>query len=557
METKNASQQKICRKRVVTKNELKRILTYYTSQLPCVTEACKVEKRELNSLVKNLQEEIRAKDASIKTLRENLSTLRLAIREFSCFIASNHPGTKIATAARIWEKRWKAENEEGLWNIAKSPIVQSAMSRHRSTKLNASSVENISTANTTQPEKAQFVSSQQNNTFHEFARKNATAVSRVTNSSISRKSSTNLKQVSSSSLSTSTNKGNSSMPKNQSVATAKDNSSTPKNQSVATAKDNSSTPKNQSVATAKDNSSTPKNQSVATAKDNSSTPKNQSVATTKDNSSTPKNQSVATAHVLITVNQPLNLAMSSVANNHILMLTNSQCKTTETNNSLQINGQDIDHSSTVRYLRLSSAKTKRKNPSEPVGTKKIQRSETVSDVIVLSDDESNEIVDIIPEDIVTIPRYDSINSLRCKKSHPLVYPRLRIYPGLRISRLHITWLNSFEDITKTKYIILNVQYAGEYSKQIFHILYYIRSMVEREEAKGWIRIYSKECVASGKSRLRIQFDDDQTWFNDAIYFTGFIECGLERYGAYADVCKVELGSQNKQVPNNFTRRHWP
>ncbi|VDN91632.1 unnamed protein product [Brugia pahangi] len=538
METKNASQQKICRKRVVTKNELKRILTYYTSQLPCVTEACKVEKRELNSLVKNLQEEIRAKDASIKTLRENLSTLRLAIREFSCFIASNHPGTKIATAARTWEKRWKAENEEGLWNIAKSPIVQSAMNRHRSTKLNASSVENISTANTTQPEKAQFVSSQQNNTFHEFARKNATAVSHVTNSSISRKSSTNLKQVSSSSLSTSTNKGNSSMPKNQSVATAKDNSSTPKNQSVATAKDNSLTPKNQSVATA------------------------------KDNSSTPKNQAVATAHVLITVNQPLNLAMSSVANNHILMLTNSQCKTTETNNSLQINGQDIDHSSTVRYLRLSSAKTKRKNPSEPVGTKKIQRSETVSDVIVLSDDESNEIVDIIPEDIVTIPRYDSINSLRCKKSHPLVYPRLRIYPGLRISRLHITWLNSFEvnndsdyhpvtDITKTKYIILNVQYAGEYSKQIFHILYYIRSMVEREEAKGWIRIYSKECVASGKSRLRIQFDDDQTWFNDAIYFTGFIECGLERYGAYADVCKVELGSQNKQVPNNFARRHWP
>nr|CRZ22756.1 Bm8764 [Brugia malayi] len=522
METKNASQQKICRKRVVTKNELKRILTYYTSQLPCVTEACKVEKRELNSLVKNLQEEIRAKDASIKTLRENLSTLRLAIREFSCFIASNHPGTKIAIAARTWEKRWKAEDEEGLWNIAKSPIVQSAMNRHRSTKLNASSVENISTANTTQPEKAQFVSSQQNNTFHEFARKNATAVSRVTNSSISRKSSTNLKQVISSSLSTSTNK----------------------------------------------DSSTPKNQSVPTAKDNSSTPKNQSVATAKDNSSTPKNQSVATAHVLITVNQPLNLAVSSVANNRILMLTNSQCKTTETNNSLQINGQDIGHSSTVRYLRLSSAKTKRKNPSEPVGIKKIQRSETVSDVIVLSDDESDEIVDIIPEDIVTIPRYDSINSLRCKKSHPLVYPRLRIYPGLRISRLHITWLNSFEanndsdyhpvtDITKTKHIILNVQYAGEYSKQIFHILYYIRSMVEREEAKGWIRIYSKECVASGKSRLRIQFDHDQTWFNDAIYFTGFIECGLERYGAYADVCKVELGSQNKQVPNNFTRRHWP
>lgn len=39
----------------------------------------------------------------------------------------------------------------------------------------------------------------------------------------------------------------------------------------------------------------------------------------------------------------------------------------------------------------------------------------------------------------------------------------------------------------------------------------------------------------------------QTWFNDAIYFTGFIECGLERYGAYADVCKIELGLQDKQV----------
>ncbi|VDM09363.1 unnamed protein product [Wuchereria bancrofti] len=483
--TENASQHKSCRKRVVTKNELKRILTYYTSQLPCVAEACKVEKRELNSLVKSLQEEVCAKDASIKILRENLSTLRLTIREFSCFIASNHPGTKIATAAQAWEKRWKAEDEEGLWNIAKSPIVQSAMHRHRPhTKLSASSVANTSTANTTQPEKAQFVSPQQNNIFHEFARKNAMAVSRVTNSNISRKSSTNLEQVISPSLSTSTN---------------------------------------------------------------------------KDNSPTPKNHSAATAHALITVNQPLNLPMSSDANNHLLKLTNSQYKTTQTNNSLQINGQGVDHSSAVRYLRLNSAETKRKNPSEPVGIKKIQRNETVSDVIVLSDDESDEIVDIIPEDIVTVPRYDSINSVRCKKSHPLVYPRLRIYPGLRISRLHITWLNSFEviDITKAKYIILNVQYAGEYSKQIFHILYYIRSMVEREEAKGWTRIYSKECVAGGNSRLRIQFDDSQTWFNDAIYFTGFIECGLERYGAYADVCKVELGLQDKQIPTNFTRRYWP
>uniref|UniRef100_A0A1I7W4T9 Uncharacterized protein n=1 Tax=Loa loa TaxID=7209 RepID=A0A1I7W4T9_LOALO len=81
----NASQHKVCRKRV--------ILTYYTSQLPCVTEACKVEKRELNSLVKTLQEEVRAKDASIKVLRENLATMRFTIREFSCFIASKHPGT--------------------------------------------------------------------------------------------------------------------------------------------------------------------------------------------------------------------------------------------------------------------------------------------------------------------------------------------------------------------------------------------------------------------------------------------------------------------------------
>lgn len=32
-------------------------------------------------------------------------------------------------------------------------------------------------------------------------------------------------------------------------------------------------------------------------------------------------------------------------------------------------------------------------------------------------------------------------------------------------------------------------------------------MVEKEEAEGWTRIYSKECEAGGNSRLRIQFDE--------------------------------------------------
>ncbi|EFO20519.2 hypothetical protein LOAG_07971 [Loa loa] len=480
----NASQHKVCRKRVVTKNELKRILTYYTSQLPCVTEACKVEKRELNSLVKTLQEEVRAKDASIKVLRENLATMRFTIREFSCFIASKHPGTTIAAAAQTWEKRWKAEDEDGLWNTADSPKVQSAVRRYRShTKPSTSSVANTSTANNMQPEKAQFTSPQQNNMFHEFARKNAVAISRLTNPNITRKSSANSEQFISASLSTATNSGN---------------------------------------------------------------------------CPTPQTQSVATAHALITVNQPLNLPMPSDVSSHILMPTSSQYKTIQANNSSQLNGQSaVNHTPAAGYLRLNSAETKRKNRNGPIGIRKFQRSETVSDVIILSDDESDEKVDIISEDMVTVPRYDSTNSLVCKKSHPLVYPRLRIYPGLRISRLHITWLNSFEDITKTKHIILNVRYAGEYSKQIFHILYYIRSMVEKEEAEGWTRIYSKECEAGGNSRLRIQFDEGQTWLNDAVYFTGFIECGFERYGAYADVCKVELGLQDKQMPANFTRRYWP
>ncbi|CAG9537836.1 unnamed protein product [Cercopithifilaria johnstoni] len=481
---KNALQCKGCRKRVVTKNELKRILTYYTSQLPCVIEACKVEKRELNSLIKSLQEEIRAKDASIKVLRENLSTIRCTIREFSCFIASNHPGTSIAAAAQTWEKLWKTENEEGLWNAVSSPKIQSTMRHHRShAKPCISSSADISTANTTQSEKTQFVSPQQNNIFHEFARKNTVPVSRLTNSNISRKPSMNLEQFISPS---------------------------------------------------------------------------QKAVTNSDNCLSPQNQTAATAHALITVNQPLNLLISSDANSHAVMPTNSQYKIIQTNNSSQVNGQSIvNHSPAISYLKLNSTETKRKNRNEQAGIKKVQRSETISDVIVLSDDESDEKVNITPEDVITIPRYDSINSLRCKKSHPLVYPKLRIYPGLRISRLHITWLNSFEDITKTKHIMLNVRYAGEHSKQIFHILYYIRSMVEKGEAEGWTRIYSKECEAGGNSRLRIQFDDGQTWFNDAIYFTGFIECGLERYGAYADVCKVELGLQDKQIPANFTRCYWP
>uniref|UniRef100_A0A0R3RIX9 MATH domain-containing protein n=1 Tax=Elaeophora elaphi TaxID=1147741 RepID=A0A0R3RIX9_9BILA len=467
---KNA-QHKDCRKRVVTKNELKRILTYYTSHLPCVVEACKVEKRELNSQIKCLQEDVRAKDASIKILRENLSTMRLTIREFSCFIASNHPGTTIAAAAQAWEKRWKSEDEEGLWNVANSPKIQSAVRRHRSyVKPSTSSVANISVANNVQLEKAQLVSPQQNNIFHDFARKNAVAISRFTNSRILRKSSTNLEQFISPS---------------------------------------------------------------------------HTAATNNDNCPSPQSQTAATAHALITVNQPLSLPMSSDTSSHNLITTGSQYKNIQANNS-QISGQDVINHSLANCSRLNNAEMKRKNRDEPISIKKVQRSEIVSDVIVLSDDEGDEKLDVMTEDMVTIPRYDSINSLRCKKSHPLVYPRLRIYPGLRISH-----------ITKTKHIILNVRYAGEYSKQIFHILYYIRSMVEKEEAEGWTRIYSKECEAGGNSRLRIQFDESQTWFNDAIYFTGFIECGLERYGAYADVCKVELGLQDKQIPASFTRRYWP
>ncbi|VDK85375.1 unnamed protein product [Onchocerca ochengi] len=479
---KNGSKQKDRRKRVVTKNELKRILTYYISHLPCVVETCKVEKRELNSLIKNLQEEIHAKDASIKILRENLSAMRLAIREFSCFIASNYPGTAIATKAQAWEKRWKTEDEKGLWNSASSPKIPPAVCRDLSqTKPNTSFIASTSTANSMQSEKAHFVSPQQNNIFHEFARKNAMPISRSTNSKVSRKPS-NLEQLLFPSL-------------------------------------------------------------LAT--------------TIADNCSTPESQTAVTAHALITVNQPLNLPMSSDASNHIFTPTSSQYKTMQTNNSSQVNEQGIvNHFSAGNCLKLISAEIKRRKRNESVGIKKVQKSEIISDVIVLSDDESDEKMDSISEDMVTIPRYDSINSVHCKKSHPLVYPRLRIYPGLRISRLHITWSNSFEDITKTKQIILDVRYAGEYSKQIFHILYYIRSMVEKGEAEGWARIYSRECEAGGNSRLRIQFDDGQTWFSDAIYFTGFIECGLERYGAYADVCKVELGLQDKQIPTNFTRRYW-
>ncbi|VDK87517.1 unnamed protein product [Litomosoides sigmodontis] len=491
VEQTNASQRKNCRKRVVTKNELKRILTYYTSQFPCVVETCKAEKHELNSLIKSLQEEVRAKDASIKILRENLLAMRLAIREFSCFIASNHPGTKIAISAQAWEKRWKAENEERLWNTVNSPKIQSGLHHHRScAKPSTASVANISTAHVIQAEKAQLISPQQNNIFHEFARKNV-AISRPTNSSVARKSPTNYEQFISPS---------------------------------------------------------------------------HAAAAKSDNCSSTQSQTVATAHALITVNQPLNLPMSSDTS-YTLTPMSSQYKTVQANNSSQADGQnpssycsasfsDIVNHSPAASIRLNNAETKRRNRNESAGTRKIQRSE-ISDVIVLSDDEGDEKVDIIPEDMITIPRYDSINSLRCKKSHPLVYPRLKIYPGLRISRLHITRLNSFQDITKTKHIILNVRYAGEHSKQIFHVLYYIRSMVEKEEAEGWTRIYSRQCEASGNSRLRIQFDEGQTWFNDAIYFTGFIECGLERYGAYADVCKVELGLQDKQIPTNFTRCYWP
>lgn len=32
-------------------------------------------------------------------------------------------------------------------------------------------------------------------------------------------------------------------------------------------------------------------------------------------------------------------------------------------------------------------------------------------------------------------------------------------------------------------------------------------MVEKEEAEGWTRIYSRQCEAGGNSRLRIQFDE--------------------------------------------------
>ncbi|MCP9256855.1 hypothetical protein DINM_000089 [Dirofilaria immitis] len=222
---KNASQHKECRKRVVTKNELKGlILTYYTSQFPCVTETCKVEKRELNSLIKafrkkfvpdlNLNRDLllfskmfyKLKDASIKVLRENLSTMRLTIREFSCFIASNYPGTAIAAKAQAWEKRWKAEDEEGLWNIASSSKILSTVHRHSSqTKPSTSSTANTSTASDIQSEKAQFVSPQQNNIFHEYARNNAIAISRRTNSNVLHKSPGNLEQFISPSLITATN----------------------------------------------------------------------------------------------------------------------------------------------------------------------------------------------------------------------------------------------------------------------------------------------------------------------------------------------------------------
>ncbi|VDO82099.1 unnamed protein product [Onchocerca flexuosa] len=62
-------------------------------------------------------------------------------------------------------------------------------------------------------------------------------------------------------------------------------------------------------------------------------------STNTDNCSTPESQTAVTAHALITVNQPLNLPMSSDANSHILMPTSFQYKTVQTNNQSQVNEQ--------------------------------------------------------------------------------------------------------------------------------------------------------------------------------------------------------------------------
>lgn len=56
---------------------------------------------------------------------------------------------------------------------------------------------------------------------------------------------------------------------------------------------------------------------------------------------------------------------------------------------------NVNHSQAASYLRLNNTETKRKNRNEPVGIKKVQRNETVSDVIILSDDESDGKVDIM------------------------------------------------------------------------------------------------------------------------------------------------------------------
>ncbi|VDM97356.1 unnamed protein product [Thelazia callipaeda] len=485
-------QQKIRRKRFVTKNEMKRIMIYSLSQLPCSIETCKLEKRELHSLIKRLEEQLRLKDASVKTLRENLAAMRLTIREFSCFIATSFPGTKvihskiiyIAKTAQIWEKRWKTEDEEGKWNsdFSKLPsaVLQNQSEVKPSTSANPTSCRSIVYSDTAKP-----VASQQINTSHERIPERAWVIW---------------------------------SPEERSFSLAASNND--------------------------------KNNLIS------------------------KKQMGATAHALITVNEPLNLPMSAHTNGNIVMAPDN-C-----NNTLKIVNPEENASRRKRNYHMTSRNWMCGNSNVHKDSKFLKPEicsqhaqnnkvfiQEKNDVIVISDDDNDEKMRIgATEDVVRVPRYDSLNLTECRKYHPLVYPKLTIYPGLRISRLHIKWVNSSEGlkyfkivlsyIEKSKHIILNIQYAGEHSKQVFHILYYIRSMVEKEEADGWTKIYSKECEAHGNSRLLIQFDRgeflkdfgiNQKWISDAIYFTGFIECGFERYGAYADVCKVELGSRQKQV----------
>ncbi|VDN33097.1 unnamed protein product [Gongylonema pulchrum] len=137
-----------------------------------------------------------------------------------------------------------------------------------------------------------------------------------------------------------------------------------------------------------------------------------------------------------------------------------------------------------------------------------------------------------------------MHSVRHERYHPMPLPKMKIYPGLRIPRLKIEKVNSPEDVLANRRVKLCIYYEGNsFMKQIFHILYYLRSMVENGEADGWSWIHSRECEDSKTNDLIIQFDLDQQWVSDMIYFTGYLECGLERYGPYAEVCAVNLGRQ--------------